>query len=150
MPDYTQGHNDNFTDVARLSGNAPSDMFTTTELNLSATQTLGGSTLVWKADERVLNDGSGLSVGAILTVTAAGVTEYEITGITDIGAWTESDGDQNGSVVTARVTVDKVLTTADKNVVDTNKNSGVLMMRKFQGTHKSLADHLRLRRQGII
>ena len=96
----------------------------------------------------MLNDGSGLAVGAIITVV--GATEYEITAITDIGAWTETNGDENGSVVTARVTVDKVLTTADKNAVDTNKNSGVLVPRKFQGTHKSLSDHLRLRRQGII
>lgn len=150
MPDYTQSRNDNFTDVARLSGNAPADMFTTTTLNLSATQTLGGSTLIWKANERVLNDGSGLAVGSIITL--GGATEYEIITLSeeDGGAWTETNGDENGAVVTVRATIDQVLTTADKNLIDTNKNSGSLATRKFQGTHKSLADHLRLRRQGII
>ena len=165
MPDYTENPNDPFTDIARLSGHhavtygnddvaggAPENK----TIALSALQSVAtDGTLVWAASAHVLNNRSGIAVGAIFTIAnpsggTGGTQEYEITKVEDHGKWTEAGANSNGAVVTARVQVTPGVTDPDQDANNDDHNKGALATRKFQGTHKSLADHLRLRRQGII
>ena len=124
MPNYTVNPNDPNTLTAQLSGNGRA----TTIVNLS------GVTLYDHAPGTGLNSTDGWAVGAVFTV-GAGTNEYEITAIAAHGAG-------EGYKFT--------ITPAFASPESAGANSGHSITRKWKGTHKSLAEHLRLRNLGHI